>query len=107
MILRRSLLLASTLTLLWHAPLLTEGGHVPADCVECAVLYYAQKTGVTWWKMPTLADTLAFVAVIDGQACSYVVPLWVGYGSTNIVCRDAAYNWSLPSNYWESKQGIP
>lgn len=94
---------STSLTLAWTAPLLTEGGHAPADCFECAVLLIPQKLGISWWESKTITDTLVKLPASDGRSMSYLLPLWVGYGSANVICRDAAMNWSLPSNYWESK----
>lgn len=92
------------LWLLWTAPTTVEQGHAPAECVECAVIFIPQKVGARWWEQPTVTDTLAKLPASDGQAMQYMLPLWVGYGSTNVVCRDAAGNWSLPSNCAESKK---
>lgn len=94
------------LTLYWTAPTTTQGSELgaPADCVECAVLFYPQKTGVRWWEQPTICDTLAKLPASDGASMSYIIPLWVGYGTSGVICRDAARNWSGPSNYVESKK---
>lgn len=96
---------ALLLTIIWTAPLYTEGSLLgaPADCRECAVLFYPQRVGANWWQQPTVVDTLAKLPATDGQSMGYLVPLWVGYGSLNVKCQDAAYNWSRPSNYVESK----
>lgn len=98
-------LVALLLTLTWTAPVCTQGSVLcaPAECVECAVLFIPQKTAALWWMQPTVVDTLQKLPASDGKAMGYLVPLWVGYGSTNVVCRDAARNWSVPSNYQESK----
>lgn len=99
-----AILLALVLT--WTAPLYTQGSDLgaPAGCIECAVLFYPQKTGPAWWTIPTTCDTLAKLPASDGAVMSYIIPLWVGYGSTNVICRDAAINWSPPSNYEVSKK---
>lgn len=97
---------ALSLTLAWTVPTLSVGPAefpVPAECVECAVLFIPQKLGARWWEQPTVIDTLAKLPAQDGAAMAYLVPLWVGYGATNVVCRDAAGNWSRPSNGEESK----
>lgn len=95
---------AASLTLTWTAPLLVDRGNAPAECVQCAVLLIPQKLGARWWEAPTVTDTLARLPAHDGEAMAYLVPLWVGYGAGNVVCRDSAGNWSLPSNYVESKR---
>lgn len=99
-----TLLLA--LTLSWHAPICTQGSDLcaPASCVECAVVYVHRRTGPTWWREPVVRDTLAKIAATDGRAMGYLLPLWVDYGTTLVVCRDAARNWSRWSNLRESKR---
>jgi hypothetical protein len=97
---------AASLTLAWTAPLYADRTthYEPAGCVACAVLLIPQKLGPSWWEQRTITDTLATLPATDGTAMAYLMPLWVGYGSGNVVCRDAAGNWSGPSNYVESKR---
>lgn len=96
---------AEARTLAWTAPSCSFGDIVcvPPGCVECAVLFYPQKTGGFWWADPTVCDTLQKLPATDGQSMSYLVPLWVGYGTIQVECRDAAGNWSPPSNHVESR----
>jgi hypothetical protein len=93
------------LTLTWHAPQYAEGSTMPgsAGCTECAVLYWRQRTGPEWWRDQSPPDTLAKLPASDGAAMGYITPLWASWGTCNVVCRDAAGNFSRPSNHVPSR----
>ena len=93
------------LHLTWTVPSLDARGRGPAGCAECAVLHVPQKTGVDWWRQPTVYDTLAKLPAVDGTVMGYFVPLYIWYGTSIVICRDSSYNWSRHSNYTISKDG--